>query len=118
MRISRKELMLSISDLVGQRGTCPRARVGAVIEKNGRILAIGYNGSLSGLPHCDDVGCELMDGHCVRTVHAEANALMFCAKHGISVDGATLYTTGWGGGSCHRCTKLAYAAGILAIVTR
>lgn len=116
-RISRKELMLATSRLWGSRGTCPRARVGCVIEKDGRILATGYNGSPSGEPHCDDVGCDMQEGHCVRTTHAEANALMFCAKYGIPTNGATLYTTGWAGGSCHRCTKLAKAAGIVEIIT-
>lgn len=116
-RISRKELMLSISRLLGQRGTCPRARVGCVIEKDGRILSTGYNGSLPGDPHCDEIGCEMVDGHCVRTVHAEANAICFAARHGISIAGATLYVTGWFGGACHRCTKLAFAAGVKEIIT-
>jgi dCMP deaminase len=117
MRISRKELMLGISRLLGQRGTCPRARVGCVIEKEGRILSTGYNGSLPGQPHCDDFGCEMVDGHCVRTIHAEANAICFAAKYGISLEGSTLYVTGWSGGACHRCYKLAKAAGIKEIIT-
>lgn len=117
MRIERKEMFLGVCKLLGRRGTCPRARVGCVIELDGRILSTGYNGSLSGEVHCDDAGCEMVDGHCVRTIHAEANALMFAARHGISVKGATLYVTGWVGGCCHRCTKLARAAGIVNIVT-
>lgn len=117
MRISRKELMFGISRLLGMRGTCPRARVGCVIELDGRILSTGYNGSLSGEDHCDDVGCLMVDGHCVRTNHAEANAIAFAAKHGIRLDGATLYTTGWHSGSCSTCTKLAKAAGIKQVIT-
>ena len=116
-RISRKDLMLTISRALGQRGTCPRARVGCVIEKDGRILSTGYNGSLSGEPHCDDIGCLMVDGHCKRTNHAEANAIAFAARHGIILDGAVLYTTGWAGGSCPTCTKLAKAAGIVEVVT-
>lgn len=102
---------------MGSQGTCPRARVGAVLERGGRILATGYNGSLSGEVHCDDVGCKMEDGHCVRTIHAEANAIAFAAQYGISTLGATLYTTGWEGGCCPRCIKLARAAGIVRIVT-
>lgn len=117
MRITRRELMLEICRCLGSRGTCPRARVGCVIERDGRILSTGYNGSLPGEPHCDDVGCLMKDGHCVRTVHAEANAICFAARYGISIVGATLYTTGWSGGSCFRCTMLALAAGIKEIIT-
>lgn len=116
-RISRRELMLGISRLLGQRGTCPRARVGCVIEKDGRILSTGYNGSLPGQPHCDDIGCDMVDNHCVRTIHAETNAIAFSALHGISLRGAILYTTGWKRGCCPTCTKLAYASGIQQIIT-
>jgi dCMP deaminase len=117
MRISREKLMFAISKLIGQRGTCPRARVGCVIEKDGRILSIGYNGSLPGEAHCDDIGCIIVNNHCIRTVHAEQNAICFAARHGISILGANLYVTGWYGGSCPTCTKLAYAAGIKQIIT-
>lgn len=117
MRIERRDLMLSISRLVGQRGTCPRARVGCVIELNGRILSTGYNGSPPGEPHCDDINCLMVDNHCVRTTHAEANAIAFAARHGIRLDGATLYTTGWSKGCCPTCTKLALSAGIAEIIT-
>lgn len=110
--------MLNIAGMLGQRGTCPRARVGCVIEKDGRILSTGYNGSLSGEVHCDDVGCEMVDGHCIRTIHAEANAICFAARHGISLEGAVLYVTGWHSGCCHRCEKLARAAGISEIITK
>jgi dCMP deaminase len=114
MRISRREIMLEVSKAIGKRGTCLRAKVGCVIEKGGRILSTGYNGSSPGDPHCEDVGCEMVDGHCIRTVHAEANAICFAAKHGISVEGATLYVTGRE--VCHRCMKLAKAAGITEII--
>src|SRR5690348_17307641 len=100
-RISRQELMLGVAKLFGQRGTCPRARVGCVIEKDGRTLSTGYNGSPPKEPHCDDVGCQMEDGHCIRTTHAEANAIAFAARYGIKLEGATLYVTGWEGGICH-----------------
>ena len=117
VRISRRNLMLAISRQVGQRGTCPRARVGCVIERDGRILAIGYNGSPPGMSHCDDVGCLMVNGHCTRTTHAEANAVAWSARVGAKLDGATLYTTGWSKGCCDTCQKLALSAGIVEIVT-
>lgn len=117
MRINRSEMMLEISKMVGQRGTCPRARVGCVIERHGRILAIGYNGSPPGEDHCDDVGCMVVDNHCIRTTHAEANAICWAAKEGIGLDGSTLWVTGWHSGSCYPCVKLAISAGINAIYT-
>lgn len=88
-----------------------------MIERDGRILSTGYNGSLPGEPHCDDVGCDMVNCHCERTVHAEANAICFAARYGISIVGASLYVSGWHSGSCHRCTKLAFAAGIKEIIT-
>lgn len=117
IRPSTNEVMLNVSRIMGELGTCPRARVGCVIAKEGRILSTGRNGSLPGEPHCDDVGCYMEDGHCVRTIHAEANAIAFAAKHGIALAGATLYTTGWSGGCCPKCTMLAIAAGIVEIIT-
>lgn len=75
--MSRKpwdEYWLDIADMVATRATCPRLHVGAVLVVNNRILSTGYNGSLPGAPHCEDVGCDISDGHCVRTTHAEANA--------------------------------------------
>lgn len=116
-RINRTDLMVEICKLLGRRGTCPRARVGCVISKDGRILSTGYNGSLPGEPHCDEVGCQMENNHCVRTVHAEANAICFAAKHGISLEGATLYVIGWHSGCCPACMKLARAAGVKEIVT-
>lgn len=116
-RINRDEMMMQIARIVAQRGTCLRARVGCVIEKEGRILMTGYNGSLSGEPHCLDVGCLMEEGHCVRTVHAEANAVARAAKLGISIDGATLHVTGWAQGICRRCRMLVLSAGVTRIVT-
>lgn len=114
-RVSRRSMMLAIAKIVSLRGTCGKAQVGAVIEDKGRIIAIGYNGSPSGMPHCLEVGCQIEDGHCIRTIHAEMNALLFCAKKGISVNGANLYTVGWEKGICFRCEMAAQAAGIVAV---
>lgn len=116
-RITREHMMLEISKIIGMRGTCPRARVGCVIERDGRILVIGYNGSPPDWPHCDDVGCQIRDDHCIRTTHAEANAIAWAARVGAKLEGAILYVTGWHSGSCENCTKLARAAGIIRIIT-
>lgn len=111
-RIDRPDLLSEITKLVARRGTCNRAQVGCVIARHGRIIVTGYNGSPPGEPHCLDAGCQMEDGHCIRTIHAEANAIAFAARYGISVEGCTLYVYGWAGGICHRCRKLALSAGI------
>jgi dCMP deaminase len=115
-RISRDQLLIDYTKLVAQRGTCKRARVGCVISRDGRVVVQGYNGSLPGEPHCDEVGCDMQDNHCVRTVHAELNAILYAARKGISVEGTTLYTYGWKDGICHRCRKAALMAGIVCII--
>lgn len=78
MRISRDEMFMRIAHVVAERGTCPRAKVGAVlVDKYNRIRSIGYNGSPPNKPHCEDVGCDIQDGHCKRSIHAEINAIKF-----------------------------------------
>ena len=74
---------MNIARQVATRSTCPRKHVGAVIVRDRTILSTGYNGSIRGLPHCSDVGCLMEDGHCVATVHAEANAIIQAAKNGV-----------------------------------
>lgn len=122
------EYFLDIAYSVGQRATCPRATVGAVIVKDNRILATGYNGAPAGEPHCTDEGCIIEDGHCQRAIHAETNAIAQAAKYGISVEGATLYYTDSKGREadslndltfhCTKCGQLARAAGIVRVVGR
>jgi dCMP deaminase len=87
--------------------------VGAVVVRDRMILTTGYNGSIRGLPHCDDVGHLMDDGHCVRTVHAEANAIVQAARNGIRVDGADIYVTA---SPCFGCFKLIANAGLRRIV--
>ena len=87
--------------------------MGALIVKAKRILATGYNGSIAGLPHCDEVGHMMEEGHCVRTVHAEQNAVTQAARHGISIDGATVYTTA---SPCWPCFKNLANAGVKEMV--
>lgn len=80
--------------------------------KDGRIIASGYNGSVTGTPHCTEVGDLIVDGHCIRAVHAEQNALMQLAKMGIAADGAEIYVTDF---PCVHCTKFLLQAGIKKI---
>jgi dCMP deaminase len=87
--------------------------VGAVIVREKSILATGYNGSIRGLPHCDEAGHLMEDGHCVRTVHAEANAIVQAARNGSRIDGATIYVTA---SPCWGCFRLIANAGIARIV--
>lgn len=98
--------------LLASRSTCERLSVGAVIVRDKRIIAGGYNGSVTGDDHCIDVGCYLEDGHCVRTIHAEMNAILQCAKFGESTDNAEIYVTDF---PCLQCTKMLLQAGITKI---
>ncbi|MEX2033036.1 MAG: cytidine/deoxycytidylate deaminase family protein [Candidatus Colwellbacteria bacterium] len=112
-RPSWDEYFIKIAEIIGSRSTCDRAHVGAVITKNNVILSTGYNGAPRGLPHCDDVGHELVDGHCVRTVHAEANAIAQAARNGASIEGATIYLTI---SPCYDCFKMMINSGIKEVV--
>ncbi len=104
---------MAIARQVATRSTCDRKHVGAVIVRDRMILTTGYNGSIRGLPHCDDVGHLMDEGHCVRTTHAEANALVQAARNGVSVDGAGIYVTA---SPCFGCFKLIANAGLVRIV--
>lgn len=107
------EYFLDIAFSVAERSTCDRAHVGAVLVRDRRILATGYNGSPAGLPHCDEVGHLMVDGHCVRTLHAEQNAIIQSALHGVSSEGATAYVTHQ---PCLTCAKMLINAGIQRVV--
>jgi dCMP deaminase len=103
---------MKIALQVGSRATCDRKHVGAVIVKDKHILATGYNGSISGMPHCDDVGHMMENDHCVATIHAEANAVLQAARHGTAIDGSDIYITA---SPCWNCFKLLANAGIKRI---
>lgn len=103
---------MRIAVQVATRATCDRKHVGAVIVKDKNILATGYNGSISGMPHCDEVGHMMENDHCVATIHAEANAILQAAKHGIAIDGAAIYVTA---SPCWNCFQLIANAGIRRI---
>lgn len=110
LRASWDEYFLRIAREVSTRATCSRRSVGCVLVRDKRILATGYNGSIRGLAHCTDVGCLMEDGHCVRTVHAEANAVVQAAQPLV---GARAYVTSL---PCWVCFKLLANAGVTRIV--
>ncbi|MFJ8262230.1 ComE operon protein 2 [Rummeliibacillus sp. NPDC094406] len=108
-RITWNQFFMAQSHLLALRSTCTRLSVGATIVRDKRIIAGGYNGSISGDDHCIDKGCYVVDNHCVRTVHAEVNALLQCAKYGTPTNGADLYVSHF---PCLPCTKSIIQAGI------
>ncbi|MEY2934673.1 MAG: hypothetical protein RL033_5422 [Pseudomonadota bacterium] len=112
-RVDWDNYFMAIATQVATRSTCDRKHVGAVIVREKMILATGYNGSLRGLEHCDEVGHLMQEGHCVRTVHAEANAIVQAARNAVQTDGAGIYVTA---SPCFACFKLIANAGITRIV--
>lgn len=112
-RPSWDEYFMQIARDVATRATCPRRSVGAVVALEKRILTTGYNGAPHGLPHCTEVGCKMQDGHCIRTLHAEQNAIVQGALNGVTLRGATLYVTCQ---PCHNCAKMIVNAGIVRVV--
>jgi dCMP deaminase len=112
-RVDWDDYFMAIAREVATRSTCDRKHVGAVIVREKMILATGYNGSLRGAEHCDDVGHLMVEGHCVRTVHAEANAIVQAARNGVRTDHAGIYVTA---SPCFGCFKLITNAGIRRIV--
>jgi len=122
-RPSWDEYFTKISEVVGERGTCDRGRSGCVIVKNKRILVTGYVGAPAGVAHCDEAGHEMHtviheDGtqskHCIRTTHAEQNAIANAARNGVPVEGATLYCHMT---PCYTCAKILINSGIKRVVS-
>ena len=107
------EYFLKLAMLASERATCPRMHCGCVLVKDKNVVATGYNGSIPGDVHCEDGGCLVVDNHCVRTVHAEMNALVQAAKRGHSIEGSTAYVTNM---PCTTCAKALIAAGIKRVV--
>ncbi len=120
-RPSWDEYFISIADYVSQRSTCLRRHVGAIVVKEKRILATGYNGAPSGFKHCLEVGCVRAEGHVpagerhelCRGIHAEQNAIVQAAAFGVSIRDSTLYCTHF---PCVLCAKLIINAGIRRLV--
>ncbi len=112
-RPSWDEYFLKVAMLVSERATCPRMHCGCVLVREKQILSTGYNGSIPGDGHCEDDGCIIVDNHCIRTIHAEMNAILQCSSHGISTQGSTAYITNM---PCTNCAKALITAGIKEIV--
>jgi dCMP deaminase len=115
-RLSWDEYFMQIAHTVATRSTCDRKYVGAVLVRDRVILSTGYNGSISGTPHCDEVGHMIVgdppNEHCVRTIHAEINAIAQAARNGVNISGATLYVTC---SPCWECFKVLANSGIRRI---
>ena len=116
------DYFMEVADAISKRATCDRGRSGCVIARDKQLLVTGYVGSPQGLPHCDDVGHQMkkvihedehVTQHCVRTVHAEQNAICQAAKRGISIDGATIYCRMT---PCRTCAMLIINCGIVRVV--
>lgn len=103
---------MQVARLFSKRATCQRGQVGAILIREYRILASGYNGPAKGQPHCIDHGCDLSQP-CTHAIHAEANLLAFCAKYGIPTNGGTMFITT---APCQKCSELIIQSGIKAIV--
>jgi dCMP deaminase len=121
-RPSWDEYFMKIVEVVGSRGTCDRGRAGCIITRNKRIVSTGYVGSPVGLPHCDEVGHEMhtvidengkSSHHCIRTTHAEQNAICEAARMGIALENSTLYCKMT---PCYTCAKMIINAGIKRVV--
>ncbi|MCT2343243.1 ComE operon protein 2 [Niallia taxi] len=111
-RLSWNEYFMAQSELLALRSTCTRLAVGATIVRDKRIIAGGYNGSIAGGVHCMDEGCYVIDHHCVRTIHAEMNAILQCAKFGVATASADIYVTHF---PCLQCCKAIVQAGIKTV---
>jgi dCMP deaminase len=120
-RPSNDEYFMEMAQLVSSRSTCLRRKVGAVIVKDKRVLSTGYNGSPKGTRHCEELGCIRVQMNVpsgtrhelCRGVHAEQNAVTQAAYFGVSVDGASIYTTTY---PCSMCAKILINAGIREII--
>ncbi len=115
MRPDWDSYFMKVAYAVSERSTCDRAFVGRVLVLDKRILTTGFNGSPAGQPHCDEIGHLLVDGHCIRTIHAETNATIQAALHGVSTRGCTCYVTHF---PCISCIKVLINAGVTRLVYR
>ena len=122
MRPSWDEYFMEVANSIAKRATCDRGRSGCVIARDNQVLATGYVGAPAGLPHCDEAGHQLkqtvhedgsMTTHCVRTVHAEQNAICQAAKNGVAIKGATLYCRMT---PCRTCAMMIINCGVVRVV--
>lgn len=113
-RLSWDEYFIALADLVKERGSCPRIKVGAVIvDPENQIIATGYNGAPPGMPHCVDEGCIIVEGRCRRAAHAEENAIYQARSRSRRLEGCRIYTSTY---PCDQCTRLAGQNGIREII--
>jgi len=123
MRKSKEKFYFDIVRAASERSTCNRGKPGAVLIKQGRVIATGYAGAPSGAPHCDEVGHEIVNvfddptdttfhAHCIRTVHAELNAILQAARFGPSTEGAQMYCMMF---PCYACAQAIINAGITEV---
>ena len=112
MRKDWNAYFMDIAKLVSERATCTRLKVGAVLVREKRVIGTGFNGSVSGTEHCIDEGCDVVDNHCIRTLHAEHNAILQCAKFGVATVGAEIYVTHF---PCFQCAKIIAQSGIVKV---
>ena len=113
IRPNRTKYFLEIAKISSTRSSCSKLAVGAVAVKDNHIIMTSYNGSPPRASHCIDVGCLNIDGHCQRTIHAEMNIILACAKYGVNLDTATIYTTHE---PCFVCLKLMIGAGVKQVI--
>jgi dCMP deaminase len=115
-RISREEMYFGICDVLRKRSTCLRGKVGCIVVRDRRVIAMGYNGAPLGTPHCFELGCNVPDDQhilgCQRAIHAEANAIAFAARGGVNSDGCEVWCTH---GPCLNCAQLMLSAGIVKV---
>ena len=111
-RVKWEDYFMNIAKQIATRSTCDRKHVGALIIRDRTILSSGYNGSIRGMPHCDEVGHLMENNHCVATIHAETNAILQAAKNGVMIEGAEIFITA---SPCWSCFKMLANAGIKKI---
>ena len=111
-RVSWEEYFMNIAKESATRSTCDRKHIGAVIVRDRTILSTGYNGSIRGMPHCDEAGHLMENDHCVATIHAESNAILQAAKNGVMIKDSEVYITA---SPCWTCFKMLANAGIKKI---
>ena len=111
-RVRWEEYFMNIAKEVATRSTCDRKHVGALIVRDKTLLSTGYNGSIRGMPHCNDAGHMMENDHCVATIHAESNAVLQAAKNGVMIDKAEVYITA---SPCWPCFKMLANTGIKKI---
>lgn len=113
MRTNWTDYFMNIAKQAATRASCDRKHVGCVLVVDKQLIATGYNGAIAGMENCDEIGHLMEDGHCVRTVHAEMNAVAQAAKRGVAIAGATAYVTA---SPCWPCFKVLVNAGVKRIV--